>query len=363
MIGIFLSYAVSAIPNVSYTHSALVGTGLVVLFLILALTLHESPRFLLCTGRESKAKKVLYWLRQSSEVAEKELAEIKQLIETSPKLSLKMKLREFKAKHVYIPLLLSLVLVFFRQFCGINVIVYYAASIFQTAGVTQGRETALYAVGGVQIIATVISSGTVDSAGRKVLLVIGSIGMVLSSATLGTHFFITRPGFCDQVAANWSSEFLNATASTAATCNPQLGPLAITSLITFIFAFSIGWRSIPYIVMNELLPLRIRGFLGGITVSTLGVFSSVITGFYQSFESTVGPYTAWWVFAFLSFVGIFFVLFFLPETKGKTLEEIEMYFKSKKHNETLHTTNPLALNGIDETEQCMYEIIRKETSV
>ena len=98
VIGVFLTYAVSAIPNVSYTHSALVGTGLVVLFFVLALTLPESPRFLLWKGRESKAKKVLYWLRQSAETAEEELAEIKQIIETHQKLSLKMKLQEFQSK-------------------------------------------------------------------------------------------------------------------------------------------------------------------------------------------------------------------------------------------------------------------------
>ena len=326
----------SAIPNVSYTHSALVGTGLVVLFFILALTLPESPRFLLCKGRESKAKKVLYWLRQSTEIAEEELAEIKQIIETSPKLSLKKKLQEFKAKHVYIPLILCLMLIFFRQFCGINAIIYYAATIFQTAGVSQARVTALYAIGAVQIVATVISSGMVDLAGRKVLLIIGSIGMAISNAALGTHFFVTRPDFCDQLASNWSSEFLNATANISSTCNPQLGPLAITSLVTFIFAFSISWRSIPFIAMNELLPLRLRGLLGGITISSLGVFASIIIGFYQRFESAVGPYTAWWAFALISFIGMFFVLFFLPETKGKSLEEIERHFKSKTKRNNLH---------------------------
>ena len=181
--------------------------------------------------------------------------------------------------------------------------------------------TALYAIGAVQIVATVISSGTVDLAQRKVLLIIGSIGMAISNAALGT-----RPDVCGQQATNWSSKLSNATTSAdiSSTCNPQLGPLAITSLIAFIFVFSMSWRSIPFIAMNELLPLRLRGLLGGITISTLGVFASIIIGFYQRFESAVGAYTAWWAFAFL---GMFFVLFFLPETKGKSLEEINMYFK------------------------------------
>lgn len=363
MIGVFVSYAVGAIPNVTYTHSALVGIALVFFFVILLLPVIETPRFLMSKGLDSKARKALCWLRQSSETAEEEMVEMKQLIELCPKLSLKMKLLEFKKSHVYIPLTLCIVLIFFHQFSGINVIVFYAATIFQTAGISKARETALYAVGAMQIIATVISSITVDLVGRKVLLVIGSTGMSLSTAALGTHFFLTRPEFC----TNLSSESLNITVggvSGALTCNPQLGPLAITSLIAFIFSFSVGWRTMPFIMMSELFPLRLRGLLGGIGNSTVYVFLGIVTGLYQDFELAVGPHTAWWVFAFVSFTGIFFVLFFLPETKGKTLEEIEQHFRSKKvkiSKERLQTTNPLAI--IIDEKQLTCEISGKETSV
>ena len=361
VIGIFVSYAVSAIPNATYTHSAVVGSALVFCFVVLILPVIETPRFLMSKGLESEARRALCWLRQSAEIAEEEIVEIKKLTESSPKLSLKMKLREFKKSHVYIPLTLSIGLIFFHQFSGINVIVVYAATIFQTAGISSARETALYAVGAMQIIATVISSITVDFVGRKVLLFIGSTGMALSSAALGAHFFLTRPELC-----NGTSDFLNITASTVdgtLTCNPQFAPLAITSLVAFIFAFSVGWRTMPFIIMNELFPLRLRGFLGGIGSFFVVTFLGIVTGLYQDFELAVGAYTAWWVFAFVSFVGIFFVLLFLPETKGKTLEEIERRFKSKKAKKTedrLQTTNPLAI--IDER-KLTCEINGLETSV
>ena len=330
-------------------------------FVILILPVIETPRFLMSKGLESEARSALRWLRQSTEIAEEEIAEIKKLTESSPKLSLKMKLREFKKSHVYIPLTLCIVLIFFHQFSGVNVVVVYAATIFQTAGISSARETALYAIGAMQIIATVISSITVDLVGRKVLLVIGSTGMALSSAALGTHFFITRPELC-----NATSDFINSTASTVdgtLTCNPHFGPLAITSLVAFIFVFSVGWRTMPFIIMNELFPLRLRGFLGGIGSSILFIFLGIVTGLYQDFELAVGAYTAWWIFAFVSFIGIFFVLLFLPETKGKTLEEIERHFKSKKVKTTeyrLQTTNPLAV--IDER-KLTCEISGLETSV
>ena len=106
---------------------------------------------------------------------------------------------------------------------------------------------------------------------------------------MGTHFFITRPEFCYQQTMNSSMEYFDVstlnftgpTLSDAITCNLQFIPIAITSLVLFGFTFSVSWRDIPY------------------------TFIGIVTGFYQDFESTVRPYTAWWVFAFVSFIGIF----------------------------------------------------------
>lgn len=324
-VGVFLSYAVGTIPNLSYIHSAAIAGGLIIVFEVLTIVLlHESPRWLIYKGRDTSAEKALCRLRHSQEIAREEAEAIKNLLQRSPKLSITRKLCELRQRHLYMPLILSLMLIFFHQFSGINVIIFYAARIFQTAGISHAREAALFAVGVLQIIATGISSVLVDLAGRKVLLVLGSIGIAISSAGLGAHFFITRDAFC----VNTSS---NATALLAVSCNPQFAPLAISSLIGFGFAFSIGWRALPFIVMAELFPLRLRGILGGIGSCSLWFYATIITGFYQDYEQAVQPYIAWWSFAFISFLGIFFVIIFIPETKGKTLEEIEMYFKKPKH--------------------------------
>ena len=99
--------------------------------------------------------------------------------------------------------------------------------------------------------------------------------------------------------------FTGPTLSDAITCNPQFSPIAITSLVLFGFTFSVSWRSIPYTVMYKLSPMRVRGLLGGIVLCETWIFTGIVTGFYQDFESTVRPYTAWWVFEFVSFIGIF----------------------------------------------------------
>ncbi len=300
--------------------------GIILVYELITAVVHESPRWLICAGHDSHAEKALSWLRGSREIAEEEAEEIKRLLLKSPKLPLKQKLLELKNRHVILPVILSLMLIFFHQFSGINVIVFYAATIFQSAGIKHSRETALYAVGGLQIVATFISSFLVDRLGRKVLLFLGSIGMFLGSAALGTHFFLVRPSLCqtDVNSSNSSDLPLNYFSDT---CNSHLAPLAISALMLFGFAFSIGWRALPFIVMSELFPLRLRGFLGGMGVSVLWFFAGIVTGFYPNFEEAAGAYTAWWSFALVSFAGTFFVLIFLPETKGKSLEEIEAYFK------------------------------------
>ena len=316
-----------AIPNLNYVHSAVVAGMLTLLFEILVLLLYESPRWLISTGRDSSAEKALSWLRQSHEVAKEEAEEIKNIVQNSPKLSIARRLYELRQRHLYVPFILSLTLIFFHQFSGINVIIFYAATIFQTAGIHYAREAAMFAVGALQILATIISSGLVDRAGRKVLLVSGSIGMTISSASLGAHFFITRSSLC----GNASSDDANSTVLNSTTDNcAAFAPLAICSLVGFGFAFSVGWRALPFIVISELFPLRLRGLLGGIGLCSLWVYASLITGFYQDYEQAVQQYTAWWTFSLISFLGIFFVLIFIPETKGKTLEEIEAYFKRRK---------------------------------
>lgn len=328
VVGIFLSYAVGAIPTLNYVHSAAVAGMLTLLFEVLVLLLYESPRWLISIGRHSSAERALSWLRQSHEMAKEEAEEIRNIVQNSPKLSIAKRLYELRQRHLYLPFILSLTLIFFHQFSGINVIIFYAATIFQTAGIHYAREAAMFAVGGLQILATIISSALVDRAGRKVLLVSGSIGMAISSATLGAHFFITRSALCGNASsdADANSTLLNSTTDDCA----AFAPLAIGSLVGFGFAFSVGWRALPFIVISELFPLRLRGLLGGIGLCSLWFYASLITGFYQDYEQAVQQYTAWWTFSFISFLSIFFVLIFIPETKGKTLEEIEEHFKKRK---------------------------------
>ena len=325
--GVFFVYAVGAIPDVQYNYSAAVAIGLIITFEVFVAILYRSPRWLLSKGNETAAKKVLVWLRRSEELARQEMKEIMDLIRDTPKLSLKEKLLEFRHKHVYKPLIIAEIVGFIYQFSGTNVVLFYAALVFERAGVMQPRQTAFYSLGVVQIVATILCVVLVDKLGRKVLLIVGSIGIFVSCTGLGTHFFFTQPSLCLNLSNFSDMSISNNTSEVISDCNPHLSPLAICTLVVLSFAFSFSWRCLPFILMSELFPLHLRGVLGGINDGTVWLFAGIVTGFYPEFEELVYPYTAWWCFASVALFGLFFVAVFVPETKGKTLEEIELYFR------------------------------------
>ena len=161
--------------------------------------------------------------------------------------------------------------------------------------------------------------------------------MIVGNGLLGTHFYITRPSLCllnettSSITEDGSTMFTNSTSTDRDDfCNSQYAPLAICSMVLFSLAFSVCWRSLPMIIKSETLPLTVRGLSGGIVDTCSWVTEIAIFAFYYRYEQAVKPYVAWWSFASICFIGKFFVIAFIPETKGRTLEEIEHYFRGRK---------------------------------
>ena len=113
-------------------------------------------------------------------------------------------------------------------------------------------------------------------------------------------------------------------------CNKQFAPLAIVSLVIFYAAFTSGWGPIPAVLLGEMLPLRVRGVASGVISFLSWGTAAIVSGSYFNYSQAVKPWFAWWSFSLANLAGIVFVGFFVFETKGKSLEEIEERFKSKK---------------------------------
>ena len=316
--------------NFQYYHVALIAVAIIAIFEFLMLFTKETPRWLLAHRMEGEGKDVLKSLRGPDADTQQEVQNVMAGIGEERGLSLVEVLRQFQFRSVYQPFIIAFFFMFFQQFGGINAAIFYSGSILQQAGLGSAKHAAILAsivVGVVQIIATFISVLLIDLLGRKVLLVVASTGMCLSSLLLGAHFYILN-GVCHGCFGTNCTANDHVHTNDSAPCDStHIGWLAIMSLAFFIISFSLAWGPIPWVSMSELMPLRARGVAAGILTLVNWTFASIIGFAYHAYADAVTPKIAWWSFAFVMFVSIFFVLFFVPETKGRTLEKIQAYFE------------------------------------
>ena len=315
-----------------YYDVALIAASIVTLFEIAMLCAYESPRWLYkkAAGQsgiqksetEKEANQILNILRGAMYDVPSEIRGIKRSLDKN--LTLAEQFIQLKNHSVYIPFILVLFLMFFQQFSGINASIFFTAPIFQEAQVPSPNLVATFAVGVVQVVATVVSVLVVDWRGRKQLLVVSSIGMCGSSALLGAFFFILNhwcDGYFGTKPPHAEYTFCN---------NPGLGAIAIVGVIIFIVAFSLAWGPIPWMSMSELVPGRVRSLCASIASMVTWSFATIITAFFHPYSDAVTPKFAWWSFSIVMFVSISFVVIFLPEAKGHSLEQIEDHFENGK---------------------------------
>ena len=314
-----------------YWEIALIAAGFVAIFEVLMLFTSETPRWLLSKHMDKSAIHVLKVLRGPNFYITKELEKIKASVRRT--YSVTEQLMEFRHRSIFIPFLLVIMLMFFQQFSGINVAIFYASHVFLEAGLSK-REVNLIvavAIGVVQVFATLVSVVLVDCLGRKVLLTVSSIGMSLSSLVLGIYFYVYN-SVCESCLVggpNCNRTIIHDSIHQHFPCNTtKFGYLAIVCIIIFIISFSLGWGPIPWTSMSELMPNRVRTLAGSIATFTNWSFATIITLCFKYYSRPpINNDGAWWTFSFIMFVAIFVVILFLPETKGHSLEEIQEHFE------------------------------------
>ena len=309
----------------TYYWLAMIPLGITCTFVVLIVTVKETPRWLVSHGRKVEARRNLVWLRGSHYNVDKEIAEAQQQLESKENLTLSDLLKEFKKQHVYSPVFLASVIMFFRQFNGGMAIVFYVDEIFKQAHVKSPDLIASLATGAVLIITTCFIVVVLDIIGRRVLLISSGAVMSLSLISLGTYQYLTNEPYCHP--------------PHDAKCKDHLYPLAIASMAGYILGFSLGYGAIPFLITSELVPLRVRGAGVGIATCVNWISAIIITGTFKEFEKAVKPWGVSWSFSFLCFLAVIFVAVFIPETKGRSLEQIENYFKSRSQRNKLNTNN------------------------
>ena len=320
-LGIAFSLTVGAIENFRYFHISLVAVGIVALFEVLMFWLPETPRWLMSRGRVEEAEKVLVWLRGKKISNERELDEIKKNISANKKK--KNVLKNFSKRTVYIPFILVTITFFFQQTSAISATATFAATILSEAGIDDPRTIAIYGIGIASLVGNIIAFFLVDFLGRITLLILSTTGMFLGCFMLGIHFFITRDSICSSGSESVSNSTATLTDTVVESCNAHYGPLAIVSLILYRFSFAIGVGPIPWILLSELLPLTVRGLASGLIMVVTWATSTVVIGVFLEYVALVHYWFTFWTFGLFNLAATVFVILFLPETKGKSLEELE----------------------------------------
>lgn len=298
--GILLIYFVNAYIaglhdeswNVSNGWRWMFGSGIVpsVAFFVLLFFVPESPRWLAKVNQWDKAKEILVKIN-GSEKAEVELKEIKEALEAESAVA-----PSIFSEALRKPLTIGIILAIFSQVTGINAIMYYAPEIFKSTG--SGSDSSMMQtvlVGVINLVATLVAIKYVDKLGRKALLLIGSAGMFVCLGIIGSAFYF---GMLE-------------------------GNIVLISILAYITFFGISLGPLTFVVIAEIFPNQTRGKAMSICIFALWASVFLVSQLFPMLLDSIGSAFTFWIFMVMALMSLIFVWKYLPETKGKTLEEIE----------------------------------------
>ncbi|KAJ0054399.1 hypothetical protein Pint_01109 [Pistacia integerrima] len=291
--------SVAFIIGTVITWRALALTGLVPCAILLfgLFFIPESPRWLAKTGKGKEFEVALQKLRGKDADISEEASEIQDYIETLERLP-KAKLLDLFQRRYLRSVIIGVGLMVFQQFGGINGICFYTSYIFESAGFSASIGTIIYAI--LQVIVTALNAAVIDRAGRKPLLLVSATGLVMGCLLTGVSFFLK----VHELALS------------------SVPALAVTGILVYICSFSAGMGAVPWVVMSEIFPINIKGAAGSLA-TLVNWFGAWAVSYTFNYLMTWSSYGTFLLYAAINALGILFVATVVPETKGRTLEQIQ----------------------------------------
>jgi SP family galactose:H+ symporter-like MFS transporter len=274
------------------------------ILLIGMIFLPETPRWLIGKGREEKGLEVLRKVEEA-DLVEETIIKIKADIARE---SESAAFREIFKPWLRTAIFISIGIMFVQQFTGINTIIYYSPKIFKIAGIESNTLTILPSIilGSVTVIFTVVSIMLIDKLGRRPLYFLGLIGMSVSLVALGLSFY--------------REESLGDT----------LKYFTLASMFCYLAFFAVSLGPLGWLIISEVFPLKVRGVGMSIGSFSCWLFNGIVVFTFLKLVNALSPAGAFWLYASLGVVGIIWGYYYIPETKGITLEQIEDHWRERK---------------------------------
>ena len=305
VLGILVAYLsnyiiAQIIPDPQIAWRWMLGVMVVpsVLFLLFLLTVPETPRWLMAKGREEEAIAISRRLCNTVEESDEQIQEIRDQLAAAGS---QATLSQFFTRRYFKVIALAFFIAMFNQLSGINAILYYAPEVMKQAGADDNAALLMsVGVGLMNLIATMVALTVIDRIGRRSLMIVGSIGYLVSMGFLTAVMFMFQGHF-------------NSTSST----------LVLVGLLVFIAAHAFGQGSVIWVFISEIFPTRVRGLGQSFGSLTHWVFAAITT---YAFPPIIGAWGGGWAFSIFlvcMFGQLVWVLTKMPETKGIPLEEME----------------------------------------
>lgn len=299
-VGILAAYVLGDVINNMKTLS-IISAVIPLVFFGAFFFMPETPVYYLKKGNEEAARKSLIRLRGNQYNIETELREQRDALEATRRNGASFLNSIMRSPAVKKGFIIAYGLMLFQQMSGVNAIIFYSSTIFSEAGASISPNTAAIIVGAVQVVSVFLGTFVVDKLGRRILLLASIVMMFLMTLLMGIYFYCTK----------YTTAFDN------------IKWFALIPICVFLILFSFGFGPIPWLMMPEIFAPEVKGVAGSSACLFNWLMAFVVTKFYSDMQNAVQPYGAFWIFSLFCAVGILFVYFLVPETKGKSLDQIQ----------------------------------------
>ncbi|XP_056641895.1 facilitated trehalose transporter Tret1-like [Diorhabda sublineata] len=299
--GMLFSYSLGPFVSIITFNSILIFPP-ILFFLIFLLFVPESPYYLIQSDDLTEALDAMIVLRgRDTSLMQKELEVMKVQVEIEKKNRGNV-VDVFKSRGLRTAFFLSIGLVSFQQLSGVNVIIFYAQTIFADAGVDLAPEVCTIIIGFVQVVAGGLTPILVDRCGKRCLLLLSALGMALSEGVLALFFY-----FKDNQRADVSN----------------LGWIPLSSVVIYIIMFGLGLGPLPWAVLGEIFPGNVKSSASSATASVSWILGFFMTNYFDSLTDLIGKCGTFGIFAGFCAFSALFIFKRLPETSGKNVHEIQ----------------------------------------